>query len=44
MLEFIRKSNSFLFPPFPDETQSLVKQNKKQLDKYIPYSKTGTCV
>ena len=42
LLMFIRKSNSFLFPLYPDETQISAKPNetkikkKKQLDKYIP--------
>lgn len=38
---FIRKSNSFLFPLYPDETQIAVQSNEtikqKQLDIYIPF-------
>ena len=46
LLMFIRKSNSFLFPLYPDETQmsakpnetkKLKKKKKKKLDKKKPF-------
>lgn len=54
LLMFIRKSNSFLFPLYPDETQMSAKPNetknwkkktkKNSLTSTFLFSMAGTCV